>query len=380
LATAPSLTSPANNTNPADNNPTLVWENVGANASDYTIEISKDQLFVTNVDSFISANSQINLADLDFGSDYYWRVKSNNICGSSNYSSVYKFTTQCSNANEISVSSETISGATLTWTNPNGSSLFEILVVPQGNPPTGVFQTVTTNSFTFTDLQSYSNYDFYVRASCSNGAFSALSNASFSTLINHCVDGVFFDSGGPTGAYSNGELYTTTITPISPNEKATVTFTSFSLENQADKLTIYDGPSTASPFIVEQYGFTGTNNPGTITSTDATGALTFKFYSDGVNTSSGWNATVNCAVLSVSNFNKEQIAYFPNPTSDKVSFTSAEPIRQIEVYNILGQLVQEQAAQSKEVEVSISSLTNGQYFFKITTYSNVSTIKIIKSN
>ena len=380
LATAPSLTSPANNTNPADNNPTLVWENVGANASDYTIEISKDQLFVTNVDSYISANSQIDIADLDFGSDYYWRVKSNNICGSSSYSSVYKFTTQCSNANEISVSSETISGATVTWTNPNGSSLFEILVVPQGNPPTGVFQTVTTNSFTFTDLQSYSNYDFYVRASCSNGVFSALSNASFSTLINHCVDGVFFDSGGPTGAYSNGELYTTTITPINPNEKATVTFTSFSLENQADKLTIYDGPSTASPFIVEQYGFTGTNNPGTITSTDATGALTFKFYSDGVNTSSGWNATVNCAVLSVSNFNKEQIAYFPNPTSDKVTFTSTEAITQIEVYNVLGQLVQEQFAQSKEVELSISSLTNGQYFFKITTDSNVSTIKIIKSN
>lgn len=380
LTTAPNLTSPINNTNPADTNPTLTWENVGANASNFTIEISKDALFTTTVDSFMSATNQIDIADLDFGSDYYWRVKSNNICGSSSYSSVYKFTTQCSNANEILISSITTTGATVTWTNPNGASLFEILVVPQGNPPTGVFQTVTTNSFTFNDLNSYSNYDFYVRASCSNDVFSALSNASFSTLINYCVDGVFFDSGGPDGAYSNGELYTTTITPTNPNEKVTVTFNSFSLENQADKLTIYNGPNSTFPFIVQQYGFTGTNNPGTITSTDASGALSFTFYSDGINTSSGWNATINCAVLSVTNFSKNQLSYYPNPAKDKITFSSPENIKQIEVYNLLGQLVQEHPAQSKEVEVNISLLTNGQYFFKVTSDSTFSILKIVKSN
>ena len=380
LTTAPNLTNPSNNANPADTNPTLVWDNIGSNVTNYTVEISKDALFATNVASYTSVTNQIDISDLDYGSDYYWRVKSNNICGSSNYSSVYKFTTQCSDANEITISSLTVSGATVTWSNPNGSSLFEVLVVPQGTTPTGPFETVTTNSYTLTNLNSYSNYDFYVRASCSNNVFSALSNASFSTLINFCVDGVFFDSGGPSGDYSNGENYTTTITPANPGEKASVTFTSFSLENQSDKLRIYDGPNSTYPFIGQQYGFTGTNNPGTITSTDATGALTFAFYSDGINTSPGWTATVNCSVLSVSNFSQDQLSYYPNPAKDKVSFSSPKTIKSIAIYTLLGQLVQEQTTEAKQAMVDISRLATGQYLFKVATDSTVSTVKIIKVN
>ncbi|MBK8601527.1 MAG: T9SS type A sorting domain-containing protein [Flavobacterium sp.] len=330
--------------------------------------------------TYESATNQIDISDLDYGSDYYWRVKSNNICGSSDYSSVYKFTTQCSDGNEITISEITVDGATISWSNPNGSSVFEILVVPQGTPPVGVFQTVNTNSYNLTGLNSYSDYDFYVRASCSNGVFSALSNASFSTLINFCVDGIFFDSGGPSDDYSNGENYTTTITPSNPGEKASVTFTSFSLENQADKLRIYDGPNTTYPFIGQQYGFTGNNNPGTITSTDATGALTFAFYSDGINTSAGWTATVNCAVLGISNFSQDQLSYYPNPANEKVSFSSPRQIKSISIYNVLGQLVQEQIADAKQLVVDISLLSAGQYVFKVATDSTVSTVKIIKTN
>jgi hypothetical protein len=380
LTAAPNLTAPANNTNPADTNPTLIWENIGGNVSNYSIEISKDNLFVTNVSSYESATNQIDISDLDYGSDYYWKVKSNNICGSSDYSSVYKFTTQCSNGNDITISEITVDGATITWSNPNGSSLFEILVVPQGTGPVGVFQTVNTNSYNLTGLNSYSNYDFYVRASCSNGSFSALSNASFSTLINFCIDGIFFDSGGPSGDYSNGENYTTTITPSNPGEKASVTFTSFSLENQADKLRIYNGPNTTFPFIGQQYGFTGNNNPGTITSTDASGALTFAFYSDGINTSPGWTATVNCAVLGVSSFNNDQLSFYPNPASDKVSFSSPREIKSISIYNLLGQLVQEETPDAKQSIIDISRLTVGQYLFKVATDSTISTVKIIKTN
>jgi Subtilase family/Secretion system C-terminal sorting domain len=380
LANGPLLNLPANNTNPADTSPTLTWENIGANVANYTIEIAKDELFTTNVQTYTSNTNQIDISNLDFGSNYFWRVKSNNVCGSSAFSSTYKFTTQCSNANAITVSAITIDSATATWENPNSSSSFEVLIVPQGTSPTGTFQTVTTNSYTFTNLNSYSNYDVYVRASCSNNVFSALSNVSFSTLINHCVDGVFFDSGGVNGNYSNGEYKTTTIYPINPGEKATVTFTSFSLEDQIDRLTIYNGPNTTYPYIVEQYGFTGTNSPGTVTSTDATGTLTFVFYSDGVNTAPGWNASVSCAVLGVSSYAKNQLHYYPNPTKDKINFSSPETIKSISVYNMLGQLLQFQAPNSKEAIVDIASLNSGQYLFKVTTETTFSTLKILKRN
>ncbi len=380
LANGPLLNLPANNTNPEDTSPTLTWENIGTNVASYTIEIAKDELFTTSVETYSSNTNQINIPNLDFGSNYYWRVKSNNVCGSSAYSSTYKFTTQCSNANVITVSSITINSATATWENPNGSTSFEILLVPQGTSPTGVFQTVTTNTFTFTNLNSYSNYDLYVRASCSNNVFSALSSISFSTLINHCVDGIFFDSGGPNGNYSNAQYYTTTITPTNPGEKASVTFNSFSLEDQIDRLTIYNGPNTTYPYIVEQYGFTGTNSPGTVTSTDITGTLTFAFYSDGAITAPGWTASVSCAVLGVTNFSKNALIYYPNPTKDKVTFSSPETIKSISVYNLLGQLIQEQTPDSKQAIVDISLLSAGHYIFKVATDTSFSSVKILKAN
>ncbi len=380
IADGPALISPPNNTNPVDNFLTLEWANMGINVANYTIEVSKDELFGSNVLTFNTDLNQLDISDLDFGSNYYWRVKSNNVCGSSLYSPTFKFTTQCSNANDITISAITTDSATATWANPNGSSSFEILIVPQGTPPTGIFQTVTTNSFTFNGLNSYSDYDVYVKASCSNNVYSALSNISFSTLINYCVDGIFFDNGGLNGNYSNSQYYTVTMTPSNPNEKVSVTFNSFSLENEVDRLTIYNGPSTTSPYIVEQYGFTGNNNPGTVTSTDASGALTFVFYSDGLNTAPGWNATVNCALLGISSFDTDGMSYYPNPAKDAVTFSTKKSIKSIGVYNILGQLVKEQTANSNQVTVDISALSAGQYLFKVATEDNLSTIKILKEN
>ncbi len=380
LVDGPILTSPANNTNPIDTILTLEWANIGTNVANYTIEVSKDVDFTTNVQSYTTIANQLDIFNLDYGSNYFWRVKSNNVCGSSAYSSVFQFTTQCSNANVISISSISINSATATWANPNGSSSFDILIVPQGTPPTGPFQTVSTNSYTFTNLDSYSNYDVYVRASCSNNVFSALSEASFATLINHCVDGVFFDGGGPNQNYPNAQNYTMTITPNNPGERVTVTFTSFSLEDQIDRLTIYNGPDTSYPYIVEQYGFTGTNSPGTVTSTDVTGTLTFRFYSDGVNTAPGWTATVNCAALGIANFSKNELLYYPNPTKDKITMISPDSIKSISVYNVLGQLVLQQTPNSKQTIIDISLLNAGQYIFKVTSENTFSMVKIVKVN
>lgn len=378
IADGPVLLSPPNNTNPSDVELTLGWADLGINVASYTIDVAKDELFTTDLVSYTSTTNQLNLSNLDYGNNYYWRVRSNNVCGVSAFSNVFRFTTQCSNGNDITVSNITTSGATITWDNPNASSYFEVLVVPQGSAPTGNFTVVNTNSFTATGLNSYSNYDVYVKAGCSNNVFSALSSSSFSTLINYCVDGVFFDNGGPLGNYPNSEYYSITMTPANPEEKVSVTFTSFSLENEIDRLTINNGPTTSSPWIVEQYGFTGTNSPGTVTSTHPSGALTFTFFSDGVNSSSGWTATVNCALLNVSSFDSLNLVYYPNPTKDKITFQSQKAIKTISIYNVLGQLVKEQTFKTGNYIVDISNLEAGQYLFKVATEDNLSIVKIIK--
>jgi len=380
LVNGPVLNTPANNANIAETNPTLVWENIGANVASYTIEIAKDDLFTTNLQTYTTTTNQIDISNLDSGTIYFWRVKSNNVCGLSNYSVTNKFTTLCSNATVISISAITTDSALATWSNPNGSASFEVLIVPHGSLPTGTFQTVTTNSYTFSNLDSFSDYDVYVRASCSNNSFSTTVTKEFETLIDYCVDAVFFDSGGPNNNYLNSENKLTTIYPAHEGEKVSVTFTSFELEDQIDRLTIYNGPNNTYPYIGEEYGFTGTNNPGTITSTDASGALTFRFYSDGVTNYAGWNATVNCALLGAPSFGKQVFLYYPNPTNSVVNIVSPETIKSIAVYTMLGQLIKTQKSNTKEAVINISELSTGQYILKVETDSNFNTVKISKRN
>ena len=105
--------------------------------------------------------------------------------------------------------------------------------------------------------------------------------------------GTFYDPGGPDGSYQSSQDFTQTIVPATPGRCLKVSFTSFSLESHSscnyDYLMIYDGPSTSSPLIGV---YCGSSSPGVITSTS--GALTFKFHSDGSVNYSGWSATLSC--------------------------------------------------------------------------------------
>ncbi|HRG59608.1 MAG TPA: GEVED domain-containing protein [Bacteroidia bacterium] len=116
----------------------------------------------------------------------------------------------------------------------------------------------------------------------------------------------FYDSGAAGAPYQNNETFTKTIYPDTPNSLLQVVFNSFDTENNYDGLLIYNGPNTASPLIASGLpaGFNavtcpanswyGTNSPGTVTSSDPTGALTFVWASDISGTPAGWDATVSC--------------------------------------------------------------------------------------
>ncbi|QLH30778.1 MAG: hypothetical protein HWD63_16240 [Candidatus Parvibacillus calidus] len=92
----------------------------------------------------------------------------------------------------------------------------------------------------------------------------------------------------------------------------TVYFTAFNTESSWDGLMIYDGPDATYPLISSGSNY---NNPPTcpdgawtgtgafsaagqsFTSTDASGALTFVFKSDGSFNYSGWAANITCLQL-----------------------------------------------------------------------------------
>ena len=110
---------------------------------------------------------------------------------------------------------------------------------------------------------------------------------------NFTCSGTFYDLGG-TSNYGNNQSYTTTICPGTPGQCIKVAFSSFSLEANFDYLSVYDGNTTLAPMLPGS-SFSATN-PGAVqaTSINTSGCLTFKFFSDGGTTKSGWQGTISC--------------------------------------------------------------------------------------
>lgn len=120
-------------------------------------------------------------------------------------------------------------------------------------------------------------------------------------------DAMFYDDGGPNANYGNNKDLTMTFMPSSPGAKIQVVFQSFETENNYDFLYVYDGTSTSAPQIGNQHS--GNDSPGTVTATNAAGAITFRFTSDSSVTREGWAAQVHCLGLPL-----EVVAYAANDT------------------------------------------------------------------
>ncbi|MBC7865552.1 MAG: T9SS type A sorting domain-containing protein, partial [Bacteroidia bacterium] len=133
----------------------------------------------------------------------------------------------------------------------------------------------------------------------------------FYTMINNnptintitTASGTFYDSGGPTGNYTDDERNVILLQPTGATN-LTVNFTQFDLEANWDYMYVYDGGTVNDPLIAR---YTSTNGPGTITSTGSN--LLIDFRSDCSTVNPGWAA----------NFTSNAT---PPPTADNVAPTT----------------------------------------------------------
>ena len=124
---------------------------------------------------------------------------------------------------------------------------------------------------------------------------------------------------------------------------------------------------------------TGNLQGMTITSTDASGCLTFVFISDDIITNSGWTATVSCNSLSADDVdNSATFTYYPNPVKNTLMFSAQNKIESIIVYNMLGQETIKAVPNALESTLDISGLEIGTYFIKVTIQNSTQTIRIVK--
>jgi subtilisin-like proprotein convertase family protein len=92
-ANAPVLSQPADKNRDLSKVTNFAWATVPF-ATGYTLEISTSLLFDSNVRVVPTTASAINGLSLEFGTVYYWRVKSSNLCGDGPYSEVFSFQTE----------------------------------------------------------------------------------------------------------------------------------------------------------------------------------------------------------------------------------------------------------------------------------------------
>ncbi len=152
-----------------------------------------------------------------------------------------------------------------------------------------------------------------------------LINTPPAATILTTASGSFFDSGGSGANYINDERSITTISPVGA-ATVSVTFSAFNLENTWDYLYIYDGADINAPLIGY---YTGTTNPGTITSSGP--SLTFEFRSDCATLAPGWSATYTSTTGPVSPDNTAPVTSVSVPslwqtTNFDASFTDADEV------------------------------------------------------
>lgn len=212
-----------------------------------------------------------------------------------------------------------------------------------------------------------------------------LSNSTVSVC-----SGIFYDTGGDAGNYSDNEDIVMTFLPGEENKAIKIEFQEFHVEYHEtcgyDWLRIYNGQSTASPVIGT---YCGTDSPGSVTADNPQGALTFHFSSDSYVNEPGWQASINCVdIVGVQKINRDAGIYvYPNPArsvvfvemrGDEVTLHETT----IELWSLDGSVhrtFEEDISGNTtgSVMINVDLLPCGVYFLQVKRDGGVSTCKLI---
>lgn len=209
--------------------------------------------------------------------------------------------TSCPRPTAIVSTGTTLSSVSLKVIDSVNISGWEVVYGPYGTLPDSMSLTTTQlydDTITIMGLSDTMNYDFYVRANCTDNTHSNWSGplTVMPGLFVMGTPGIdtlrtcgfrIADNGGLLGDYSANARDTLYIYPTSPDSLVRITGT-LNSENNYDYLYIYDGVG-ASATLIERYC-----DVATIDTTSVSGPVTLVFYSDGGTQRAGFDLTVSC--------------------------------------------------------------------------------------
>jgi len=103
------------------------------------------------------------------------------------------------------------------------------------------------------------------------------------------------------------------------------------------------------------------------------GLVTLGFMND-----MGWSICND--LLSTRNIKAESLfAYYPNPVNDEITFEAKTIIKNVAVYNILGQKVMQASPNSMDSKMNLFELTSGIYLVQVSINNTIKTVRIVKN-
>ena len=279
---------------------------------------------------------------------------------------------------DITVNNITSNAASVTWNDATTTNTsWQVSVSTYPFEPT-IWETTTSNSYTFINLSPNTYYTFNVRPICINSLNGASRKAIFATSDDFCLGKIFTDTGGPENVYDDNENWIRVVAPIDSNNKVKVIFSSIDLELNYDYLYIFDGLDASAPSLTPS-GINGNLIVGPFQSTADSGALTFQFISDGFVVADGWNGNFSCQTLGVNDFGFVDFSYYPNPVSNKLTIDSRNEIQNITIYSIDGKLLYEKKENIMKTTIDLSNYEIGNYIMKLNFNNKIVSIKVLKN-
>ena len=156
-----------------------------------------------------------------------------------------------------------------------------------------IFAATVTTSFRAAVTSGCTSYSTVSSITISCDITQPATGFASSTIL--CGNSYTYRDPGGTSDYGNNQNGLITICPSTAGQYVNVNFTSFDIESGFEYFYVFDGDNASAPILGVYSGTNALLGNVKATSSNSSGCLSFRFYSDGSSTYSGWVATVTCS-------------------------------------------------------------------------------------